>query len=384
MKRITNNQAALERVCPGFSLIEMIGVLAVVLLLALALAWVSTKSLDTVASNQEGANLQNFSTAFQNSILRNRYIPGSTDWYQIIATELGVNTNAVLQTDRRVTRVVMIDPNFQIGTNSTGALPYSQTTSGSTNQPQSTRVMILSSLSAALPASGTSSTNFVTLWNTTDGFLPTNGSFTGWKGRSDDLKIQRINLGSLFARLRLGNYLSSTNQGRYKIDGQGPTTVTTNDVDSWFIQNTVLSLIPDATSGNDPQAELMLTRDLSFFYVARVWRDVPYVPDYVGPLQYNPSAAGLASMIAIAASMFVNSPYNTNASAGATPPSALNTMSNFMYNYIPYAAWAATNNWPSTGTLYTAAKNAQTALYNSLNSLQNNISPSACTNGPTQ
>src|SRR5205823_4447363 len=174
------------------------------LILALALAWVSTKSLDTVASNQEGASLQNFAAALQNSILRNRYIPGSSDWYQIIATELGVNTNAVLQTDRRVARAFMIDPNFQIGTNSTGALPYSQTTSGSTNQPQWPRFIILSSISAALPASATSSTNFTALWNTTDGSLPANSSFSGWNGRSDDLKIQRINLGSLFARLRLG------------------------------------------------------------------------------------------------------------------------------------------------------------------------------------
>ena len=52
----------------GFSLIEMIGLLAVVLILALTLAFVSTKSLDTVASNQEAANLQNFASSLQNSI----------------------------------------------------------------------------------------------------------------------------------------------------------------------------------------------------------------------------------------------------------------------------------------------------------------------------
>ena len=128
----------------------------------------------------------------------------------------------------------------------------------------------------------------------------------------------------------------------------------------------------------------MLSRDLSFFYVQQVWRDVPYVPDYFSAAQTNAGAAGLANMIAIAAADFVNSPYNTNASSGATPPSVLNTMSNFMYNYVPYAQYATTNNWPVTGTLYDNAKNAQTALYNALNNLQNGVIPSGCTNGPAQ
>src|SRR6476646_493795 len=159
MRRSHNKNAELERAGDGFSLIELIGVMAVLLSLALALAWVSTKSLDTVAGNQEAATLQNFANSLQNSVLRNQHIPGPNDWYQVIATELGISTNTVLVTDRRVVRAFMVDPNFQVGTNSTGALPYTQRSSGSTNQPQSPRLLILSSLSAVLPASGTSSTN---------------------------------------------------------------------------------------------------------------------------------------------------------------------------------------------------------------------------------
>jgi hypothetical protein len=93
-------------------------------------------------------------------------------------------------------------------------------------------------------------------------------------------------------------------------------------------------------------------------------------------------------MIAIAAANFVVSPFNTNALAGTTPPTVLNAMSNFMYNYVPYAAYAATNNWPTTGTLYTAAKNAQTNLVYAMNNLANpsasgNMTPGGCTNAPS-
>jgi len=247
-------------------------------------------------------------------------------------------------------------------------------------------------VSVALPASGTSGTNFTALWNTTDGYLPANSSFSGWKGHSDDLKIQRINLGPLFVHLQLANYLSGANQGRYEIAGQGPVTVTTNGLSAYFLQNTVLTLLPDTNSvtATNAQAELMLSRDLSFFYVQQIWRDVPYVPDYFSAGQTNSAAGGLANMVAIAAANFVISPYNTNALSGATPPSALNTMSNFMYNYVPYAADAATNNWPTSGILYTNAKNAQVALSSALNNLaypnggSGNVSQGGCTNSPSQ
>ena len=126
----------------------------------------------------------------------------------------------------------------------------------------------------------------------------------------------------MIARLQLANYLSGANQGRYNIAGQGPVTVTTNGVNSWFIQNTVLTLLPDTNlTPTNAQAELMLSRDFSFFYVAQVWRDVPYVPDYFTAAQTNGAAAGLANMIAIAAANFVVSPFNTNAQSGATPRS---------------------------------------------------------------
>src|SRR5438093_1542324 len=75
----------------GFSLLEVLGALAVAAILISALAAVTIRSIDRAFTSQEAGNLQNFANAFETSILRNRYIPGTNDWYQVIATELGAN-----------------------------------------------------------------------------------------------------------------------------------------------------------------------------------------------------------------------------------------------------------------------------------------------------
>ena len=89
-------------------------------------------------------------------------------------------------------------------------------------------------------------------------------------------------------------------------------------------------------------------------------------------------------MFAIAADMFAHSPLDTNALGGTTPISTLNSMSNFMSQYlayVPYATnYAATNGgiWPVTGTLYTNALNAQQSVATAMNNLANNITQNGC------
>ncbi len=80
----------------AFSLIEIIGVLAIVAIAATMILSATTKTIDVGVSKQESATLQSQADALQNSVVRNRHIPNATDWYQVIATEMGVSTNAVL------------------------------------------------------------------------------------------------------------------------------------------------------------------------------------------------------------------------------------------------------------------------------------------------
>jgi len=120
-----------QRPLPGraFTLIEMIGILAILSILVTIIVSTTTNRLDFAAANLESTNLVNFATALQSSALRYRYIPGpvggaGTNWVRMIATELGtspflVNTNA-----RNSRRVLLIDPG------NTLSLPYAQPGTG--------------------------------------------------------------------------------------------------------------------------------------------------------------------------------------------------------------------------------------------------------------
>src|SRR5205809_883824 len=178
----------------AFSLIEMIGVLAVIAILAAALAPSFVRQMDKTAGDQESAALKSFGDALQQSIMRNRYIPSATDWASTVATELGVDIAAVTNSPRQQPRFFLIDPALQIGVNG-GGLPYTQNntgsvvtnSSGSITNPISPRVLILSSIGRALPGGIVSgvptAADFTNIWNSTDGTVPTAAPvFAGWTG----------------------------------------------------------------------------------------------------------------------------------------------------------------------------------------------------------
>src|ERR1041385_64139 len=75
----------------GMTLIELIGVLAVLAILAAILVPALIRQADKTAGDQESASLKSFSDAFQSSVQRNRYIPSATDWASNVAIELGVD-----------------------------------------------------------------------------------------------------------------------------------------------------------------------------------------------------------------------------------------------------------------------------------------------------
>jgi len=136
----------------------MIGILAVLAILAAVIVPMLVKEMDKAVANQERAALNSFSAALQQYILNTRVIPNQTTWYPAVASQLGLGTNDILYNVRQQShlqsRVFLIDPSQQLGTYASGpiALPYSQTNflSGLTNC--NARLMIVSSLGRALPA----------------------------------------------------------------------------------------------------------------------------------------------------------------------------------------------------------------------------------------
>jgi type II secretory pathway pseudopilin PulG len=347
-------------------LIEMIGVLAIVAILASIIVSTTTRRLDIAAANLESTTQVRYAAALQASILRNRNIPGTNNWADTIAVELGVNTASITTSPRNLLRCFLIDRKLQIGT---GGLPYFQSNivqnlsiSNQMNPPFSPRVMIVSSLSTPLPSFVTNGTysdaDFSNLWNWSDqsSAPPTNWP-ANWNNRGNDLVVQRIDLTSLFVHVTLQNYLP-TDQGSYAVDGLPPNPVTNGVVSAYLLKNSILGLLIDPGSGgtNQLQADQVLSRDASFFCVEQVWR---------GSLNFGPSsvqtppvgdvseAEAVGAAFAATAGAFIRSPYNILPS-GMTPLLVVNSMSNFMSVY--------NSTFPAIGLAYAAQMNMVTDM----------------------
>ena len=262
----------------GFSLIEMIGVLAVIAVTAAMILPALIRQTDATVATQESTLLQSFATALQNNVQRNGYIPTSTNWVSVVATELGMTSNSVALNVRNQPRILLVDTN---GFGSM-ALPYMQTNRGTPNvftNSTPPRYLILSSLGAALPVLvGTngmaSSSDFNALWNTASGTIPTNSTpWTSpkWPGNASDLNIQRLDLAYSFAHLILSN--NDPTNAPYSIDGSPVANVTsTNTLNAFFLITTPFNLY---LSNTNMEASQILLRDSSWVFSGGGWRRVP-------------------------------------------------------------------------------------------------------------
>src|ERR1041385_4087872 len=84
----------------GMTLIEMIAVLAILAILAAGIFPLLFRQMDKAAADLETSTLKTYVNGLQQTILRNRYIPGTNDWATIIATEAGVNVSGVTTNGR--------------------------------------------------------------------------------------------------------------------------------------------------------------------------------------------------------------------------------------------------------------------------------------------
>ncbi len=375
----------------GFTLIEMIGILAAIAILAALLLPALTKQSDKIMADFETATLQSLGDALQRSVLRNRYIPGTNDWASAIGTEMSLDISEVVTNSRGLIRYFVVDPNLAIGANGAG-LPYGQTnylfgsvvtnSSGQVIPPINPRIMLLSSLgrpftnvvNGILPTSG----DFSNIWNTADGTVPTATAFNNWRGTGQDLKIQRINLAPLFVRLMLFTNTSTT-LGYYSIDNSSSSNLVSSAITNggFFLQNSVLNLYSQTNTSITSSmidSQQILSQDASFAYYQNAWRT---------------AIVGTNGLIGIAGAGGAGGVSGTNLTGydfsglvtgflQATPTSLGRTQQNLIVqdfvNYMnAYNTWAAssfTNN-----SSYNNATAAQTTLMNDVNNLVNAIVP---------
>lgn len=301
----------------GFSLLELIGALAVISIMATVLAPPLLDQIERLMEEHEREELRVLADGLKASIRRTKHIPDQTGWVQAVSAEVGWAESDVLANDWRSERVYLIDPEFRVGPVD-GLLPHDQTTAGSI-KPESPRILILSSLDPTkpipvddgVPAAGV----FDAIWETQEGTAP-----PGWGGRwidgGDDLKIQRIHLGALFHQV----ILNSTNipMGSYAIDEGSPVSVPGGGVSAYFIDGTVLGLFD---GGNTLETREIIDRPASFSYESGGWNG-----------RIFRGAEPADDSIYLASELFVKSA----AHGGAAPVDLKNAMTLF---FIRYVAW---------------------------------------------
>jgi prepilin-type N-terminal cleavage/methylation domain-containing protein len=230
-----------RRLPGGFTLVEIVGVLAVLAILSAIAAENILTRMKEAARQAEANSLATLADTFQESAIRTKYVPSTADITTILAAHLAVPVARVQQTQGGNARWFWVDPNCQVG--AAGAtLPYTQTAAGS-GQPSRVRLAIMSSVGAPLPArtNGPTAAEFDTLWSTAPNGVPS-WLGTNWSGMADDLKIQRIDAGTLFCRLVLEN-VDFINGAPYSVDATN--TLTTVPAGSrrefWLLTGSVLN-----------------------------------------------------------------------------------------------------------------------------------------------
>ena len=332
----------------AFSLLELIGVLAVMAILAAIVLPFLTLSIDKVVYERESISLKDFDSALQRSVARFGYITNPAKVFEQIAAELGVQASSVQTNSRGQPRFLLVDPGLQIGP--TPGLPYVQSEAGWPLAPARPRLMIVTSLGPRLP--GLTTNDFDPLWNSPAGVVPAASSLSTWRGKADDLRIQRINLSSRFVRLVLSQN-QSTNFGRYSVAGapfSAAVPLPSTGVTNYFFQGSVLLLF----DSNKLDSKQVLIRDQSFVYDRNVWRGSLATNMFIG-LDLN-----------FVATQFLDAFPNPNAAVLSSKPFVVQAMINY---FNAYRSWAEPPSSFLNMSLQTAALTAQSDMMTAISGM---------------
>lgn len=262
----------------AFTLLELVGVMAVVSILAALLAENVLERMRLAARDAERASLATLAGAVEKNVIRSKVIPAPATLPTVIAADLAVAQDRVSHSAQGNARWIWLDPGCAVGATN-GTLPYTQTASGSV-EPTGVRMLVISSVGASLPSPAITSPTadqFAGAWNTVGGGLPPclNGT---WNGDPDDLSLQRLEVGALFRRLILEN-VDNWRNAPYSIETTNTLTTIapSSRREMWFLSGTVVNF---HYSDNTLQAREYLLEDASYTFENGRWtRYLRYGPN---------------------------------------------------------------------------------------------------------
>ncbi len=311
----------------GHTLIEFIGVLAVLAILALALTPVVIRRMDSAAWTKEVNDMTAISNALVLQILRSNSIPNETSWAASAANWAMRPVSQISTNNRRYARLFLYDSGGWM-TNASSGSGYTQTNTG-TIVPSNARLLLVSTIATALPSTNgpLSTANFNTIWDATLYSKPT--FFSTWNGKGDDLVIQRLRLDPTFHRLILANRdasgaaafsINSTNPvNRLSVPNSG------TGWSSYYLDGTVVGL----WSNTVPTYRFVLTSDISFTFESGTWR-----AQLTGGGKDN---SATAQSFANQATTFLATANYAGSHQGADTQGALSSFYTFMYAYTLWA-----------------------------------------------
>jgi len=338
----------------------MVGILAVIAILAVVLIPILIKQMDQIAADRETRQLKAFADGFRQQVVKTRYIPNETSWDSMIASNVGLSIAQVRTNGRRVARAFLMDPDFVLqrsGEVNPSRPPYTQNASGSIIYPTSPRLMIISSMAQSLPVSSGVNNAFNTIWNTEEGKVPADSAWNGFP-KGDDLRIQRIHLGDLFVQLVLNSDFTAA--GQYAVDGNSSATL---PITGYFLDSTMLELYDCGGTNGVPTYSEILHRSKSFSFISCSWQQgddsVTRALDRPGPLDLQLAVNKFLSLTN-------HNPWRDGWPVRNTTPPFVNptfvrdAMTNYMTRYINWR-----NTSPNAASGDQAVKDAQTDLANS-------------------
>jgi len=243
-----------ERICArgqeqGFSLLEMVGVLSVLAILAAVTLPPVIQQIQRAKADAEERALAAIADALLAYVRDRHAVPGPRNWAQAVATHASLPAQRVLRNLQGFLRGYYIDPRFSAAASAAG---YRQT-KGLRAAPKFPRILLVSDLRADAPAE-LDQRSFDAVWNATPSSPFGSGSW---------VKVQRVHLGVLFRHLVLQNR-HPKRAVRYRLDRNPPVSVAPQSVlDLYLLDGTRLALLDER---GRPQLVWLAVEDGAFVY----------------------------------------------------------------------------------------------------------------------
>jgi prepilin-type N-terminal cleavage/methylation domain-containing protein len=231
----------------GFTLIEMIGVLAIIAIIASAIVPNIAREVTRAIADAEDMELRSLEDAFLQYISESKSISGvaTGQWNVDIAPYLSIPSAKIVTNKGSGTRRLIVRP-----TNGLGAFPYSQATrflAGVTPQgtlptaaPLQARFLFVSNLSGNAPVTNLTDVQFDAVWDQT-GTIP--AGFT----ENEKLRLNRIGLVKNFYPVTIScSGIAST--PRWSLDAAAAKSLNVGTFTVYLLQGTRINMFLGASA----------------------------------------------------------------------------------------------------------------------------------------